>query len=333
MPVVFPADVHFADGQGHARLVTEVPERVHVVQAHDVLQPHQVQIPHGLGDAQGRGKLEESVAVQEDLDPVAHPFAHFLQRLDAFPDRRHGKVTRSVGPVRPVEGPELHARVALRHQFLGQVARGVMGCPVVFQRTGFADVPVAGPALLRGRPRWTTSIGGTAAAVVDTYGFPRLSTQKLPHGPAARLTQDVPEGQVYGAQGAHLRSAGSEGAHPFIEEAPVVLDRTWIAAQQTAGQPVMDHGGHRVGDVVGLPVADGARVGVDPKQDQPGHDIVGDEGLHGGDLQVGTSRDGRGVRRDGVQATGYFGHLISFVVDGIRLIAFFGRRVNVFAGV
>ena len=152
VPVVLPADVHFADGQGHARLVAEVPERVHVVQPQDVLEPHQVQVPHGFGDAQGGGKLEEAVTVEQDLDPVAYPFAHVLQRLDALADRGHGQIARAVGPVRPVEGPELHPRVAFRHQFLRQVARGVVAAQLSSRGPGLPMSPWPGQPCSAGAP-------------------------------------------------------------------------------------------------------------------------------------------------------------------------------------
>jgi hypothetical protein len=51
----------------------------------------------------------------------------------------------------PIERPELHRRVALGEQLLGELGRAMDAVVIVFQRSGLAEVAVAGPALSIGR--------------------------------------------------------------------------------------------------------------------------------------------------------------------------------------
>ena len=166
--------------------------------------------------------------------------------------------------VGPVEGPELHARVSLCYQFLRQVARGIVGCPVVLQRAGFTYIAVTGPALFGRLTRRAASVRGAAAAVVDAHGLASLAAQQLPDRPSTRLAQYVPQGQINRAQSPQFGAPRTECARPFVEKPPVVFNGKRVAAQQPAGHPVMDHRGDRLGDVVGFAVADCAGIGVDP---------------------------------------------------------------------
>ena len=62
------------------------------------------------------------------------------------------------------------------------------------------------------------------------------------------------------------------------------FDGQGVFAQQAARHPVVDHGLHGFGAVVGLAVADDAVLGVDAQQEQAGEEVFGLQGLDGGDF-------------------------------------------------
>lgn len=54
-----------------------------------------------------------------------------------------------------------------------------------------------------------------------------------------------------------------------------------------------------MGGVIGFAMADEPLVGVNPEQEESRHDVVGDEGLDGGDVDAGAVWDGLGLWGDG----------------------------------
>ena len=296
--VILAAGEHLADGDGQARFVAEVGEGVGVVHAHDVFEPHGAEIAHRFGDAQRGGELEEAVAIEQNFDFVADAVADFFHRFHAG---FHGGPREKISAVfveGAVEGPEFHRAITLGDEFLGEIAGGVIRGPVVFERAGFADVAVAGPALVAARAH-AASVGGAAGAVVNAHAVADLAAEELPDGASADLAENVPEREVEGADGAQFRAAAAEGAGAFVEEAPVVFNRERVRAEKAAGHPIVNHRGDGVRDVVSLTVTNESGIGVNAHEQQAGHDVVGDDGFDGGDFEAAAVGDGLGLRRNG----------------------------------
>ena len=86
--------------------------------------------------------------------------------------------------------------------------------------------------------------------------------------------------------GAQFRAACAEIGGAFVEKAEVAFDGQRIGAQQAPCHPVVDHGGHGVGHVVGLAVADIAGIGMDAQRQQAGHHMLGQGGFDLGDFDI-----------------------------------------------
>lgn len=180
---------------------------------------------------------------------------------------------------RAIEGPHLQRRVPQPGQLGGQLRRLVKHAPAIAPRAGPADRPHAGPSVAA--PAGTVA----GAAVVDPHPLAHRPAQQTVHRLPGRLTEYVPQGQVDRRQRAQLRAAHAEVGGPLVQEPPVALDGQRVGPQQAVAEPVVDHRRHRLRDVVALAAPYQSLVGMDPAQQQPGEQVLGQTGLDPGDPQ------------------------------------------------
>src|ERR1039458_6035876 len=158
--------------------------------------------------------------VTQEVRP--HADRGFLSEEDYLAARIGGP---SQGPTETVKRPNLHRFHTLIQQ-------------------------IAGPP---SRPRRIIRVLSVAnASVVDGNSITIAATQQVVNRLAGMLPGEVPQSNVDGGDGAHLRARITKEIHQGEHVVPMVLDIERIAPDQQGCEDVVNHGADRAGGVIGF---------------------------------------------------------------------------------
>ena len=251
--VVELGEQSFAGRDRDVDVVRHFLQRVEVLGRHRFLEIERPELLHPVADADGVGGRQAAVHLDQQLDIVAHRFAHRFQLLD-------GQV---LGCPVAEDAPVLEGIALQCSQAPFDVVHGVFdGC-------------------LRCR---------TVPPAVRPDSIPYLAAEQFVHRGAQCLALDVPEGDFDSADGGHLHDTATD-VKVVVERLPVLFDLPGILPDQFPPEFV-HHRGDGEGAGSGFAPTGDPFVGLDPDEDEVAgnggrKDLGGGERLDGRDVHGG----------------------------------------------
>ena len=162
--------------------------------------PEGIELLQGARDLAGHGQTPQAVELDHDVHLVAHRLTDLAKRLEGAVEIWRADVL-AVGLLSGhIEGPDLHARDALRQQRQGQLVGVMKKALQIFIRPGVVTQAPVRAALVD----VAADVLVARAGVVDADGVAALAAQSRVHRHASGFAKEIPQGDVNGRIAARL---------------------------------------------------------------------------------------------------------------------------------